>query len=94
MQIQVQAVTSRKVRGIVAVNSCMEVRGLPPEDEDGSNGWQEIPCRGFRAQQAVHVHVAGGVHPQVLVVGRNLLSEHHLKVPYMHKGQVQAVDMW
>lgn len=52
----------------------------PPEDEYRGDWREEVPQKAFRAQQPVHVHMAGDGHTQILVVWRHLLREHHLKV--------------
>ena len=46
---------------------------IPPQDEDGGDGGQEVPGKGLRPEQPVHLHGAGHDHTQVLVVVGHLL---------------------
>lgn len=53
---------------------------VPPQDEDGGDGGQEVPGIRLTSEQPVHLHGAGLSHPQVLVVVGHLLGKHDSKV--------------
>ena len=53
---------------------------VPPQDEDGGDGGEEVPGKSLRSEQPVHLHGAGHSHTQVLVVVGHLLRKHHSKI--------------